>query len=168
MRYKPFGVNSRYLEYFSIEICSLCIFFLSNDFQSAAFRHKADIHYKNQLFLAKFSKNECHFGYLDFSKYVLAMVFTIMYVGRVFGETTLHFMEILWENDHFFEIWGPFEPFLPIYRYPEYEMFFPYIILSSMTFSHQLSCFNIHNIQKIAFFAQIFTKWGPFWVPRFL
>ena len=49
--------------------------------------HKADIHYKNQHFLAKFSQNECHFGYLDFSKYVLAMVFTIMHVGRVFGET---------------------------------------------------------------------------------
>ena len=37
-----------------------------------------------------------------------------MYVGRVSGETTLHFMEILWENEHFFEIWGPFEPFLAI------------------------------------------------------
>ena len=112
MRYKPFGVNSRYLEYFSIEICSLCIFFLSNDFQSAAFRHKADIHYKNQHFLAKFLQNECHFGYLDCSKYVLAMVFTIMYVGRVFVVTTMYFMEILWENDHFFGIWGPFEPSL--------------------------------------------------------
>ena len=42
------------------------------------------------------------------------MVFTIIYVGRVSGETTLHFMEILWENEHFFEIWGPFEPFLAI------------------------------------------------------
>ena len=96
------------------------------------------------------------------------MVFTIMYVGRVFGETTMYFMEILWENDHFFEILGHFGPFLAISRYPEYQMFFPRIIFSSMTFSHQLSCFNIHNIQKMAFFGQIFTKWGPFWVPRFL
>ena len=54
----------------------------------------------------------CHFGYLDCSKYVLAMVFTIMHVGRVFVVTTMYFMEILWENDHFFEIWGPFEPSL--------------------------------------------------------
>ena len=51
--------------------------------------------------------------------------------------------------------------------FPEYEMFFRCIILSSMTYSHQLSCFNIHDIQKIPFFAQIHTKWGPFWVPRF-
>ena len=98
----------------------------------------------------------------------LAKVFTIMYVGRVFCETTMYFMEILWEYDNFFEILGPFEPFLAISRYPDYEMFFPCIILSSMIFSHQLSCFNIHNIQRIALFAQIFTKWGPFWVPRFL
>ena len=56
----------------------------------------------------------CHFGYLDCSKYVLAMVLTIMYVGRVFVVTTMYFMEILWENDHFFEILGPFEPFLAI------------------------------------------------------
>ena len=55
----------------------------------------------------------------------LAKVFTIMYVGRVFGETTVYFMEILWENDHFFEILGPFEPFLAISRYPDYEMFSP-------------------------------------------
>ena len=55
-----------------------------------------------------------------------------------------------------------------ISRYPDYEMFFPCIISSSMIFSHQLSCFNIHNVQKIAFFAQIFTKWGLFWAPRFL
>ena len=80
----------------------------------------------------------------------------------------MYFMEILWENDHFFKILGRFGPFLAISRYLEYEMFFPCIILSSMTFSHQLSCFNIHNIQKIPFFAQIFTKWGPFWVLRFL
>ena len=26
---------------------------------------------------------------------------------------------------------------------------------------------NENIIQKIAFFAQIFTKWGPFWVPWF-
>ena len=123
-------------------------FFLFNDFQSTAFRHKTDILYKNQHFLAKFSQNGCHFGYLDFSKYVLAMVFTIMYVGRVFGETTMYFMEILWENDHFFEILGPFEPFLAISKYPEYEMFFPSIILSSMTFSHQLSCLTYIMYKK--------------------
>ena len=92
----------------------------------------------------------------------LAMVFTVQYVGRVFGETTIYFMASLWENHHFLKILGYFGPFLAIL------MFFPCIILSSMTFSHQLSCFNIHNIQKIAFFAQTFTKWGPFWAPRFL
>ena len=70
-----------------------------------AFMHKAD---KNQHFLAKFSQNGCDFGYLDFSKYVLAMV---MYVGTVFGETTMYFMEILWENDHFLEILGLFNHF---------------------------------------------------------
>ena len=26
---------------------------------------------------------------------------------------------------------------------------------------------NIHDIRKIPFFAQILTKWGPFWVPRY-
>jgi hypothetical protein len=98
----------------------------------------------------------------------LAMVFTIMYVGRVFGETTIYFLGILWENDHFLEILGHFGPLLAISRYSEYQMFFPCIIFFSMTFSHQFSCFNIHNIQKLAFFGQIFTKWGPFWVPRFL
>ena len=96
------------------------------------------------------------------------MVFTIMYVGRVFGETTIYFLGILWENDHFLEILGHFGPLLAISRYSEYQMFFPCIIFFSMTFSHQFSCFNIHNIQKLAFFGQIFTKWGPFWVPRFL
>ena len=90
----------------------------------------------------------------------LAKVFTIMYVGRVFCETTMYFMEILWEYDNFFEILGPFEPFLAISRYPDYEMFFPCIILSSMIFSHQLSCFNIHNIQRIALLAQNFHQMG--------
>ena len=52
--------------------------------------------------------NGGHFEYLDCSKYVLAIVFTIMYVGRVFGVTTMYFMEILWENDHFFWNFGTF------------------------------------------------------------
>jgi len=53
------------------------------------------------------------------------MVFTIMYVGRVFGETTIYFMGILWENDPFLEILGHFGPLLAISKYPEYQMFFP-------------------------------------------
>ena len=77
---------------------------------SLTFRHKTDILYKNLHFFTKFTPNANggHFEYLDCSKYVLAMVFTIMYVGRVFRVTTMYFMEILWENDHFFEILGPF------------------------------------------------------------
>ena len=65
-------------------------------------------------------------------------------------------------------ILGHFRQFLANCRYPKHEMFFPCIIFNSMTFTHQFSCFNIHDIQKLAFFGQIFTKWGPFWVPRFL
>ena len=64
-------------------------------------------------------------------------------------------------------ILGHFRQLLANSRYPKHEMFFPCIIFNSMTSTHPFSCFNIHNIQKLAFFGQIFTKWGPFWVPRF-
>ena len=41
---------------------------------------------------------------------------TVKYVrtGRVFGETTIYFMALLWENDHFLKFLGYFWPFLAI------------------------------------------------------
>ena len=100
------------------------------------------------------TQNGPHFGYLDFSKCVFSNVFTFIYVKGVFGDTTIYFMSLIWKNDHFNEILGHFGPFWAFSRYPENQNFFPVI--------------NIHNIQKMAIFGQIFTKWGPFWVPRFL
>ena len=46
------------------------------------------------------------------------MVFAVKYVqtGRVFGETMIYFMALLWENDHFLMILGYFGPFLAILR----------------------------------------------------
>jgi len=38
----------------------------------------------------------------------LAMFFSIRCVGRIFGETTIYFMALLWKNGHFCEILGYF------------------------------------------------------------
>jgi len=57
-----------------------------------------------------------------------------MYVGRIFGETTIYFMALLWKNGHFCEILGYFGPFRAISRYPEDQNFFPGIISSPVTF----------------------------------
>ena len=44
----------------------------------------------------------------------------------------------------------------------------PKLVIGDATFYYIASLLkNIHDIRKIPFFAQILTKWGPFWVPRF-
>ena len=44
----------------------------------------------------------------------------------------------------------------------------PKLVIGDATFYYIVSLLkNIHDIRKIPFFAQILTKWGPFWVPRF-
>ena len=44
----------------------------------------------------------------------------------------------------------------------------PKLVIGDATFYYIASLLkNVHDIPKIPFFAQILTKWGPFWVPRF-
>ena len=134
--------------------------------------HFVKIWAKNVGFLPKFSPNGGHFGYLDFSKYVFSNGFYWDVCRKGFLRNTYLFHSINVEKMTIFlefrAIWDHFRQFLATYRYPKHEIFFPCMIFHSITFTHQFSCFNIHNIQKLAFLGQIFTKWGPFWVPRFL
>ena len=127
--------------------------------------------YKKEHFFPKFSQNGGHFGYLDFSKYVFSNGFYWDVCTKCFlrnNSVLWHYygkMTIFWK---FRAILGHFRQLFANSRYPNHEMFFPWIIFNSMTSTHPFSCFNIHNIQKLAFFGKNFTKWGPFWVPRFL
>ena len=90
----------------------------------------------------------------------LAMFFTIMYVGRIFGETTIYFMAILWKNGHFGLFWailGRFEPFVGTQNF---WIFVPCFIFPQMTFCQQLSGINIifH-----AFFQKVWFSNDEFW-----
>ena len=66
----------------------------------------------------------------------------------------------------FLNFWAFFGPFFAILS-QNMRCFSPaffYFQWLTVTSFHALI---IHNIQWIAFFAKIFTKWGPFWVPWF-
>ena len=89
------------------------------------------------------------------------MFITVIYGGRVFGDTTMYFMSLLWKK------WPIFSEFSDISRYPEYQNFLPGIIFSPITFSQQLSGINIHDIKENVIFWPYFHQMGPFWVPRF-
>ena len=94
----------------------------------------------------------------------IAMFFSMMYVGRIFGETTIHFIALLWKIAIFVKFWailGLFEPFLGTQNF---WIFVPCIIYPLMTFSQQLSGINIvfHAFFK-SFDSQTMNfglKWG--------
>ena len=78
----------------------------------------------------------------------------------------IYFVASLWESDQFLKFLGYFGPFFDILS-QNMRCFSPaffYFQWLTVTSFHALI---IHNIQWIAFFAKIFTKWGPFWVPWF-
>ena len=73
---------------------------------------------------------------------------------------------IIVKPDQFLKFLGYFGPFFAILS-QNMRCFSPaffYFQWLTVTSFHALI---IHNIQWIAFFAKIFTKWGPFWVPWF-
>ena len=94
----------------------------------------------------------------------IAMFFSMMYVGRIFGETTIYFIALLWKIAIFVKFWailGLFEPFLGTQNF---WIFVPCIIYPLMTFSQQLSGINIvfHAFFK-SFDSQTMIfglKWG--------
>ena len=94
----------------------------------------------------------------------IAMFFSMMYVGRIFGETTIYFIALLWKIAIFVKFWailGLFEPFLGTQNF---WIFVPCIIYPLMTFSQQLSGINIvfHAFFK-SFDSQTMNfglKWG--------
>ena len=114
--------------------------------------------------MPKFSPNGGHFGYLDFSKYVFSNGFYWDVCRKGFLRNTYLFHSINVEKMTIFlefrAIWDHFRQFLATYRYPKHEIFFPCMIFHSITFTHQFSCFNIHNIQRIALLAQNFHQMG--------
>ena len=79
-----------------------------------------------------------------------AMFFSIMYEGRVFGDTTIHLMALLRRNGYFRETLDHFGPYWTILGHSEphvgtqnFRNVLPCIISSHMGFSQQLTVGHI-------------------------
>ena len=118
--------------------------------------------------MAKFSSNGGHFGYLHFSKYVLSNIFNYFVCRKGFWRNNYLFHGINIEKWPFFVNFGPFWVILghfgPFLGTQNFLNFAPCIILSLVTFSHQLSCINIVlNAFFKSFYSEIVNfelNWG--------